>query len=819
MTQPGISPLSATGDYRIDAILSSGGAKWGGQMGDGVTLTYAAKNPDSTYVEDYSDLLEPARAQDLLPNDPQIFGFNAAINAWAAVANINLVPVVESSSVSADIRLSPSRSLEALSTLEHIEAYAYAYLPTTLPRGGDVWLAPDTAGFDYAAGTSGGGRFLIMHELGHALLGLTDVSTTPGINGARLSETEDQFGFTIMSYKISPNTYANLADNTVTYPTTPMLYDILAAQAVYGPNYSYNSGDTNYRFEPDQQIFMTIWDGGGTDAIDWSNQTSDALIDLNDGAYSHLGPPRFDGVNYSDQTLAIAFNAVIENAFGGSGADTITGNEYGNVLKGGAGIDRLTGQDGADILYGNTDNDVLYGNTGADLLFGGQDADILFGGQDVDAVYGNYGFDILYGNYGNDLLYGGQDDDALYGGRDDDQLFGNLGNDVLFGNLGQDSLFGGDGDDTLNGANDNDYLDTGDGDDVAYGGSGSDYFVATDGDDSLFGDSDDDTIYGGAGNDLLDGGDDDDQLFGGEGDDNLMGGNGSDYLYGGEGNDQMDGGLGNDTYIVSNDGQTVSENGGGGTDVVETSVSFTLPTGVEHAILTGGNSINVTGNNSNNRITGNSRDNILSGLDGNDTLYGGNGADSLSGGAGTDQLFGGFGNDVYIQDVDSNDNIVEEATGGFDTLVSNFSVSALPDNVEAIILNGSATEATGNDVANAITGSASANLLSGRAGNDTIDGDSGADSLVGGSGNDLLTGGGGADVFIYSGSNLGTDTITDYESGLDEVQLAGGLTVASNIQSGSDSIVTLSSGDIITLLGVAPGDIEFTTPDTMMGGT
>jgi Tol biopolymer transport system component len=62
-------------------------------------------------------------------------------------------------------------------------------------------------------------------------------------------------------------------------------------------------------------------------------------------------------------------------------------------------------------------------------------------------------------------------------------------------------------------------------------------------------------------------------------------------------------------------------------DVVQSSVSFTLPDRVENLILTGGDNINGTGN---------ALDNTLIGNDGNNMLDGGGGADTMGGGMGSD---------------------------------------------------------------------------------------------------------------------------------------------------------------------------------------
>ena len=68
-----------------------------------------------------------------------------------------------------------------------------------------------------------------------------------------------------------------------------------------------------------------------------------------------------------------------------------------------------------------------------------------------------------------------------------------------------------------------------------------------------------------------------DEIFiGTSGTDTLVGRGGNDILDGGAGADAMQGGAGNDTYLVDNAGDVVTENASEGTDLVQSSVSFTL---------------------------------------------------------------------------------------------------------------------------------------------------------------------------------------------------------------------------------------------------
>ncbi|MEQ1493877.1 MAG: M10 family metallopeptidase C-terminal domain-containing protein, partial [Terricaulis sp.] len=108
--------------------------------------------------------------------------------------------------------------------------------------------------------------------------------------------------------------------------------------------------------------------------------------------------------------------------------------------------------------------------------------------------------------------------------------------------------------------------------------------------------------------------------IGGSGSDTIIGNSVANILNGGGGADSMSGGGGNDTYIVDSVADTVTEDDSAGTDLIQSSVSFTISANVENLLLTGAAQLNGVGNSLDNRITGNSNINALAGLAGNDTL-------------------------------------------------------------------------------------------------------------------------------------------------------------------------------------------------------
>ncbi|MDB9460635.1 Calx-beta domain-containing protein, partial [Dolichospermum circinale CS-545/17] len=220
-------------------------------------------------------------------------------------------------------------------------------------------------------------------------------------------------------------------------------------------------------------------------------------------------------------------------------------------------------------------------------------------------------------------------------------VFGTSGNDTLSGTINVDCLIGLAGNDTytVNNAGDVVVENPSEGTDLV---NASISYILTDNFENL-------TLTGsanlnGTGNDL------NNSLTGNTGNNILTGNAGNDTLNGGAGIDTLIGGLGNDIYVVDSTTDTLTENSGEGTDIIQSSVTFDLTVfpNIENLTLTGTAVINGTGNAGDNSLTGNSGNNTLTGNAGNDLLNGGTGNDLLNGGAGADTLTGGTGSDILV---------------------------------------------------------------------------------------------------------------------------------------------------------------------------
>ena len=471
--------------------------------------------------------------------------------------------------------------------------------------------------------------------------------------------------------------------------------------------------------------------GGGNDTIDGG------------GGVDTMSGGTGDDTYYVDNTL----DQVIEN--NGEGEDivyaratyTIGANiEHltllGTAAMNGTGNDldnTVTGNDGRNTLWGMAGNDVIDGGLGADRMIGGvgDDTYIVDNTEDTIQEFSGEGIDLVLSSAANYTLSSHVENLTLMGEAAINGTGNGLAN-ILIGNSAVNTLDGGDGNDTLDG---------GDGADTLIGGAGNDtYYVDNVGDvvidtsgalDKVFS-SVTYTLSAGiehlelTGTSAIDG-------TGNSLNNLLIGNAGDNTLNGGLGADTMIGGDGNDVYVVDNEGDLVIETGNVGDnksftyvvgsitisvegnrplDIVESSISYTLPDNVEVLRLTGTANINATGN---------------------------DGANILAGNEGTNTLRGGLGNDVYIV-TDTRDRLIEFANEGTDTVATIISYT-LQDHFENLIL----IEGAGN-----INGT-------GNSADNVIQGNEGINTMRGGLGDDIYIVGAG-DVVI-EGSNEGTDTI------------------------------------------------------------
>ena len=353
-----IETIEKSGKWYIDSLLNNSLGKPKKWVSDpDLTLEYSVNNstvisysfpglgtttPLYSYEDDRGEIsaipFSSAQADDIRQAFKEISKF----------VNITFVEIEEDGSSAGTIRLAMNTITdEAGNYREGIAATADP--PSEEPRGGDVFFNKQFTSGNFSTGlvqnseTGVGDVTVLYHEIFHAL-GMEH----PVDNKETLfQESKNSREYTVMADEFSSENGAdfNLNGNNYKVASTPMVYDIAPLQYLYGANMSHNASDTTYSYKPDTPFIEAIWDAGGTDTLDFSNFSKANTISLVDGEYSTIG---FD-VDWSmTDNLGIAFDAIIEDAIGGSGDDTIKGNDSSNSIEGGPGNDVIDGGKGND---------------------------------------------------------------------------------------------------------------------------------------------------------------------------------------------------------------------------------------------------------------------------------------------------------------------------------------------------------------------------------------------------------------------------------------------------------------------------------------
>ena len=803
----------------------------------------------------------------------QITATLQALAAWSDVANITFQRVSDAgSNYSNNATILFSNYSGGVSG-----AAAFAYLPgsaASSSASGDVWTNSSLS-YNATPVMLAYGQQVLVHEIGHAI-GLSHPAAYNAAEGVSITYSadaiyfEDSRQYSVMSYFSESNTGGNYntSGGARQYSAVPLLDDIAAAQRLYGANTTTRTGDTVYGFNSTagqawfsavnslSVLIFAVWDAGGIDTFDFSGYNVAQTIDLRQGAFSSVG-----GLVGN---VAIAVGAVIENAIGGSGDDTIRGNSANNritpnggndIIDGGLGIDTVVfgglrsaytitwnGAVGTVVGGGYTvtltnveflafsDQTIAAAPTGGIIVAGDITSETINGTAFADTIGGLGGNDIINGLGGNDYLDGGSGNDTLNGGDGDDILIGGLGNDALNGGNGWDVA-----DYTGAGAGVNVNLATG----TATGGAGNDTLTGIE------------EVRGSAYNDVLTGDGGNNILRGGGGIDTLNGGGGNDRLYAGapgqtggapdiiKGQATTNGSIGAAVTLAGSYDLLPRTDVVSSTTIPHATVVATTHGGVEYYAVTvlAGDTVIFDIDNA-------SFDSTLRLYDAGGTQLANN-DDGGPDNTGTDSYltytFAASGTyyievGLWLSNTGSTFTSGPPAAGG--TYLLHVSVPSAP--VAPIILVGSTLNGevgddilvggSGNDTLNggsgwdvadytgagaAVTVNLATGTASGGAGNDTLSGieevwgsayndtltGDGANNIIrGGGGNDTLDGGGGYDVAAYGGVRRGYTASSTTVSG----GLDGGTDTLINIEAASLDMANrfITSVEFVTRFGV-----------------
>ncbi len=298
-----------------------------------------------------------------------------ALAAWSAVTNITFVEVADSTSV-------PMRFFTLSDANADSGAFAWG-AGTGSQVGssyrGDIWV-------NRANTDSGYNPLLLMHEIGHTL-GLKHPHESPVLDASK-----DSIQTTVMSYdqeytydiRVTATRTATGVDWRAEYVQLETdgqahigIFDVAAIQTLYGVKTDTVANTYSFSTEP---FVRMLYDGGGTDTIDLSNQAYGSVLNLTPGTFSSIGKrtvaqavqreiaelsadvrsyytqanlekwynDRSEYLYLGENNLSIAYGVLIERVMGSAYDDMITGNSANNTIQGGAGNDTLIGGDGTD---------------------------------------------------------------------------------------------------------------------------------------------------------------------------------------------------------------------------------------------------------------------------------------------------------------------------------------------------------------------------------------------------------------------------------------------------------------------------------------
>jgi hypothetical protein len=392
--------IVASGKWYVDALLNNSNGqplRWKSDpfltneysVNSSTVITYSfpGLEQSSTFFNYEDDVGEinatPFKSQ-------QIIDIRNALDKTSNYINVTFVEVSEIGDKVGTLRFGINTITDEAGT-HRPGIVATADPPNVQPRGGDVWFNKNFSESNFGAGLVSGSQTgvgelaVLYHEVFHAL-GLehpNDNKTVP------FHDDKNSREYTVMAGEFLQDDAIHYRVGEIDYTviSTPMVYDIVALQYLYGANNNFNGENTTYTFDPETPFIKTIWDSGGIDTIDLSRLEKNNTLNLEPGEYSTIISDNWSMSN----NLGIAYNVIIENVLGGIGKDIIFGNTASNSIRGNSGDDTIDGKAGDDIIEGGLGNDKLTGGAGYDtfVFYQGDGQNII---TDFDASKDIYKF-------------------------------------------------------------------------------------------------------------------------------------------------------------------------------------------------------------------------------------------------------------------------------------------------------------------------------------------------------------------------------------------------------------------------------------------
>jgi serralysin len=337
---PGDKPIFSNRQV-IDQILHENGV-W--QPGAVISYSFPTTRPITAFGKQY-DGFNPFRPE-------QMATAKAAFDLWSDIARLSFVQGENVAGAEGHITFANSDTIA-----EGVWGFAFTdgrTRPVWVDRGAnEIWRTPPGS-YDFHA---------MLHEIGHTLSlvhpGSYDADGDNQILYANAAEyRQDSRQYTVMSYFSARETGANFNGN---FPSTPMMHDILTMQYAYGRNYATRSGDTVYGFNSTagREVYdfslnslpvLTLWDGGGVNALDLSGFFAPTDIDLRPGSFSSTSGLTFN--------ISIAPGTFFQRFIGGGDKDKVQDNALDNFLRGNGGDDSFVlSMGGNDTVMGGDGED------------------------------------------------------------------------------------------------------------------------------------------------------------------------------------------------------------------------------------------------------------------------------------------------------------------------------------------------------------------------------------------------------------------------------------------------------------------------------